>query len=142
MVSLAQAFAVQGVELKFPQRSWSGIRADDGCVVIAMRDSDVHACLDGFSCLLYAPAAECASEPLDRPTWRERLEHCRLATLNGVAEGLLVCGERARVDERLLLMLRVEKRGTHYWALWGSAAKAPGLSPYRGAGLRGALLAA
>lgn len=138
MVPLTEAFAAQGVELRFPLRSWSGIRVDDGCVVIAIRDTDVRACLDGFSCILYAPAAECASHPCDRPTWRERREHCRLAALHGVADGLLVCGASARVDERLLLMLRVEKRRTQYWALWGSAAQAPGLSPSRGAGLRAA----
>jgi hypothetical protein len=131
MVSVAQAFALQGVELTFPQRSLSGVRADDGCVLIAIRDTDIRACLEGFSCLLYAPAAECAAEPSDRPGWRERLEHCRLAARHGGAEGLVVCGNSAQVDPGLLLVLRVEKRRTQYWALWGSAALAPALPPRR-----------
>jgi hypothetical protein len=128
MVSLDKAFAAHGVDLKFPERSRSGIRADDGCVVIAIRDCDVHACLDGFICLLYAPAVDCNREILDRPSWQERLEHCRLAALRGGAEGLLMCGDAGVVEPRLLLTLRVEKRKSQFWAMWGSAARATGLA--------------
>lgn len=123
MMSRIEAFAAQGVTLKYPQSSWSGIRGDDGCVVIAIRDTDIQVSLDGFSCLLWAPRSGAG----ERPIRQERLEHCRLAALRGGAEGLLVCGKAAQVEPGVLLTLRVEKRRGEFWALWGSASRAASL---------------
>ena len=46
-LSRVEAFAGQGVSLRFPARSWSRVRADDGAVVIV---------------LLWAPVIEGATE--------------------------------------------------------------------------------
>jgi len=122
-LSRADAFEAQGVTLRYPARSWSGVRLADGVVVLAMRECDVQAGDQGFSCLLWGPLIEGATEWADRPSKQERLEHCRLAVLHGGAEGLLVCGEAAQVDPDEVLALRVEKRRDEYWATWGSAAR-------------------
>ena len=55
-VSLERAFRAQRVTLSDPH-SWSGVRADDGTVVIAIRRADVRSTGDGFSCLLWSPIA-------------------------------------------------------------------------------------
>ena len=39
-ISRIEAFAAQGVTLAYPSRSWSGVREDDGAVVIAMREGE------------------------------------------------------------------------------------------------------
>ena len=75
-VSRVQAFAGQGVSLRFPARSWSGVREDDGAVVIAIREGEVQSAFDGFRCLLWAPVIEGATEWIDRPAKAERLQHC------------------------------------------------------------------
>ena len=118
-LSREHAFEVQGVALKYPARSWSGVRFEDGMVVFAMREADVQVHDDGYSCLLWTPVIEGATEWVDRPSEQERLEHCRLAVLHGGAEGLLVCGEAAQVDSDAVLALRVAKRDGEYWASWG-----------------------
>jgi len=118
-ISRIQAFADQGVTLTYPARSWSGVRGDDGVVVIAIREGEVQASAEGFSCLLWSPIIEGATEWVDRPIRRERLGHCRLASAFGGADGLLVGGERAEVDAQLVLSLRIEKIGAEFWAFWG-----------------------
>ncbi len=126
-VSRIEAFAEQGVSLRFPARSWSGVRADDGAVVIAVREGEVQSAFDGFRCLLWAPVIEGATEWIDRPAKAERLGHCRLAVLNGGAEGLLVGGPRGEVNVDSVLTLRVELREGEYWAFWGSVGCAHGV---------------
>jgi len=127
-ISRVQAFADQGVTLAYPARSWSGVREDDGAVVIAIRQGEVQASFDGFRCLLWSPVVEGATEWIDRPIKDERLRHCRLATVFGGADGLLVAGAAAEVDRGSVIALRVEKLRGEYWAFWGSSACAPGLS--------------
>lgn len=128
-ISRVQAFAEQGVTLTYPSRSWSGVRYDDGAVVIAIREGEVQAGFDGFQCLLWSPVIEGATQWVDRPIKQERLQHCRLALIHGGADGLIVGGSSADVDRNRVLMLRVEKRGSEYWAFWGSIASAPGIDP-------------
>lgn len=126
-MSRAQAFDAQGVSLKFPNRSWSGVRFEDGVVVLAMHEDHVLSDEDGYSCLLWTPSGE-DTVWMDAPSKQERLEHCRLAVQQGHADGLLVRGEMAQVEPDELLTLRVEKRGGEYWARWGcSALRAPRL---------------
>jgi hypothetical protein len=132
-ISRHDAFTAQGVTLRYPQRSWSGVRADDGAVVIALREAEIQSHFEGFSCLLWAPVIEGATEWVDRPSKRERLEHCRLAVLRSGAEGLIAYGPAAQIERDAVLTLRVEIRSGEYWALWGSRAFAPGLAPWRSA---------
>jgi len=126
-ISRLQAFADQGVTLAYPSRSWSGVRDDDGMVVMAIREGEVQASFDGFRCLLWSPVIEGATQWVDRPVKNERLQHCRLAALHGGAEGFLVGGSSAEVDRGSVLTLRVEKIRGEYWALWGTVASTPGL---------------
>ncbi len=127
-ISREQAFAAQGVTLYYPARSWSGVREEDGAVVIAIREAEVQGAFDGFRCLLWSPVIEGATEWVDRPVKQERLRHCRLAALLGGADGLLVGGPAAEVERGKVLTMRVERLGAEYWALWGSAAVAPGIA--------------
>jgi hypothetical protein len=127
-ISRVQAFAEQGVTLAYPTRSWSGVREEDGAVVIAIREGEIQSSFDGFRCLLWSPVIEGATEWLDRPIKQERLRHCRLAVMFGGADGLLVSGASAHVERGSVIGLRVEKLRGEYWALWGSAALAPSLS--------------
>ncbi len=119
-ISRVQAFADQGVRLAFPARSWSGVRASSGGVVIALREAEVQSCLDGFRCLLWTPVIEGATEWVDRPIKAERLAHCRLAAAFGGADGLLARGPGAEMDLGSVLELRIERRGAEYWAFWGA----------------------
>lgn len=130
-VSRVEAFAEQGVSLRFPARSWSGVRADDGMVVFALREREVQSAFDGFRCLLWAPLIEGATEWIDRPAKDERLQHCRLALLNRGAEGLVVGGPRGEVNACSVLELGVELREGEYWAFWGSVACAYGVASGR-----------
>ncbi len=120
-ISRIQAFEEQGVTLVYPSRSWSGIRKDDGSVVIALREGEVHACREGFRCLLWAPVIERATEWVDRPIKAERLEHCRVAAAAGGADALIVRGSVAEVDRGATTGLRVELRRGEYWGYWGTA---------------------
>ena len=130
-VTRVQAFVEQGVSLRFPARSWSGVREDDGRVVIAIREGEVQSAFDGFRCLLWATVIEGATEWIDRPEKLERLQHCRLALLNGGAEGLVVGGPRGEVNLGAVLELRVELRKGEYWAFWGFVACAHGANSER-----------
>lgn len=126
-LSLSDAFAAQGVRLKYGARSWSGIREADGCVVFGMRDAEVRRSAEGFSCLLWSRAGPAA----DRASSEERLGHCRRALLLGGADGFIASGEAAQVDEGAVLGLRVEARDNEYWAFWGATARAPTLGSDR-----------
>lgn len=121
-ISLAQAFSAEGVTLRDPQLSWSGIRDADGAVVIAIRRTDIQRTPHGFRCLLWSPLDErergCSAEP----RMEERLIHCRLALLIGAADGLEVCGSPHYVQSGSLLAMQVEKWDQQYWATWRSAA--------------------
>jgi hypothetical protein len=123
-ISRIEAFAAQGVTLAYPARSWSGVREDDGAVVIAVREGEIQSAFDGFRCLLWSPVIEGATEWVDRPIKQERLSHCRRAFAFGGADGLMVGGDRAEVERGFVLSLRVEKLGAEYWAFWGSMAGA------------------
>lgn len=124
-VSLTQAFSAQGVTLAEPD-SWSGIRDDDGGVVIAIRRADIRSSADGFSCLLWSPLAERPRERAAEPRMEERLTHCRVATRAGCADGLLVDGMAEDVQLGSLVTMHVEKRQNRYWAKWGFAARFSG----------------
>jgi hypothetical protein len=119
-ISRIQAFTDQGVALAYPARSWSGVRGNDGAVVIGMREAEVLVSADGFRCLLWSPVIEGATEWVDRPIKQERLGHCRLAFASGGADGLVVCGAHAEVEPGFVLSLRIEKVGAEYWAFWGT----------------------
>jgi hypothetical protein len=119
-LSRPDAFAAQGVALKFPARSWSGVRSDDGAVVLAIRAADVIVDEYGCHCLLWAPFGEDAA----CPSKQERREHCRLAVLHGAAEGLLAYGDSAEVSPELGFSLRVQQRRGAYWAKWSPTAAA------------------
>ena len=126
MLSRVDAFAAQGVTLKDPAHSWSGVR-EDGAVVIAILEADVHAHAGGFSCLLWAPPH---AEPSDvawqeRRIQSERREHCRIAAMRGSAKVLLVRGADAVVEDDFVLEARVENQRGEFWALWGDTADEP-----------------
>jgi hypothetical protein len=120
-VSLAQAFKAQGVALKYAARSRSGIRWDDGAVVIAIEQCDVRGSAEGFSCLLWAPKSASTASEVDRSIIKERLEHCRIALCHGGADGLLVEGGAVHAD--VVLTLHVARRRDEYWASWASIAR-------------------
>jgi hypothetical protein len=120
-VSLSQAFRAQGIRLKFPTRSRSGIRWEDGAVVIAMDRRDVQSSAEGFRCRLWRPVHERRAPGADWPILKERYEHCRLAARHGSAEGLLI-EKGGLVESDALLTLVVERRGAEYWASWGTTA--------------------
>lgn len=102
-----RAFRARGVKVKFPSRSWSGVRADDGTVILAVRARDLRRDERGSRCKLSAP---------DDVAQDEFMKHCRLAELRGRAEGLLTYGEDALVDATVVLPLCVVRRGADYWA--------------------------
>lgn len=120
-IPLSQAFRAQGVTLR-EAASWSGIRDDDGGVVIAIHQADIRSMADGFSCLLWSPPGERSIEALREPRMEDRLAHCRLATWVGIADGLIVGGIGEDVQAGFTVAMRVEKRQNRYWATWGSVA--------------------
>lgn len=123
-LSVVQAFKAQGVVLKYPSRSRSGIRWEDGAVVIAIDEADVRASAEGFRCLLWSPVAESRAPGQDRPVQRERLEHVRLAARHGSADGLLV-KRGGVVSANAVLAFQVQRRRGEYWATWGAGARMP-----------------
>lgn len=125
-ISRIHAFQAQGVTLRFPERSWSGVRASDRSIVIAMREVDVSAHVDGYRCLLWSPALRERGAWLDRPSQLERLQHCRLAALHGNASGLITHGAAAEVEPEVVVSVRVVAYGNEYWATWGRLARAQG----------------
>jgi hypothetical protein len=130
------AFRAQGVTLKYPSHSWSGVRGGDGAVVVAIRATDVQVHDWGCSCLLWSPAIG-PGEELERASHQERLEHCFLAVCHGTAEALVAYGQDAAFNAGEVIALSVVKIGNQYWARWGSVARAedstryvlPGMSP-------------
>lgn len=109
-----RAFGARGVKLKYPSRSWSGVRGDDGAVILAIRARDLRRHKRGSRCMLWGPNGLQAA--MDRASFDERLRHCQLAEQRGGAEGLLTYGEEATVDPDVVLSLRVVRRGAEYWA--------------------------
>jgi hypothetical protein len=142
LLSRLRAFEMRGVMLKHPSRSWSGVRADDGAVVLALWADDILSDDQGSSCLLWSPHPKGALVRMDLVSSEERRGHCRLALLHGAAEGLLVYGDTAAVDPEIVLALRVAERCNEYWATWGSvtrlvgrrATEAPSASPRQACG--------
>lgn len=126
LLSRFRAFEMRGVTLKYPSRSWGGVRADDGTVILALWAEDVFTDGQGSSCLLWTSHGDGAHGWTDSASREERLEHCRLAVLHGGAEGLLVYGDTAAVDPEIVLALRVVKRGPDYWAKWGCVTRTIG----------------
>lgn len=117
------AFEALGVTLKFPTDSLSGVRADDGMVVFALPAGDVRADKHGHCALLWAPARRAAAGTIERASSEERLEHCRMALIQGRAEGFLFrAGQACSAAERL--SLQVIASGEKYWARWVSALQA------------------
>lgn len=101
-ITLARAFRAQGVTLKYPARSRSGIRWDDGAVVIAIDAARVRSSADGHRCLLCAPIPEAAADISDPA----------IVELD------------ALVDAHGVLTLSVERWRGRYWASWGIVARA------------------
>jgi hypothetical protein len=132
MLSRVEAFAAQGVTLKDPERSWSGVR-EDGGIVIAVLEADVHAHASGFSCLLWAPpdAESSEIEWNERRSKSERREHCRIAAMRGSARALLVRGADAFIEDESALVVRVENCRGEFWAHWGHTADEPRLARAR-----------
>jgi hypothetical protein len=110
LLSLAEAFSAQGVELGDPERSRSGLRAD-GSVVLAVSQDLVHEDENGFRCLLWTP-----------PACPVLMAHCRMAVLQAHADGLLV-RQDGRVHGHNVLSMRVRRVGESYWAVWGSSVR-------------------
>ena len=127
-ISRRAAFAAQGVPLKVPAASWSGVRTDDGMVVFAVRVEDVIADAHGSRCLLWAPQADDAQTAVVD----ERLKHCLLALGHGQAEGMLAFDDGATVDAELVLAVRVERQRDRFWAKWGLAKMPLALPPETG----------
>jgi hypothetical protein len=119
------AFEAQGVTLKYPAHSWSGVRCKDGGVVIAIRAADVDVDERGCRCLLWSPVTWSA-EGMESASHRERLEHCSLAARRGTAEAILAYGEDAAFDAREVIALSVVRIGNQYWGKWGAVARAEG----------------
>lgn len=117
-LSRTAAFGEQGVDLKYPSSSWSGVRGDDGMVLFAVRAEDVIVDGDGSRCLLWAPDWTQAGPAAGA----ERLEHCMLALRHGQAEGMLAFANGSQIDPTNILSMRVERHRREYWAKWGSAA--------------------
>jgi hypothetical protein len=113
LIPRVRAFEARGVALKFPSRSRSGVRADDGAVILAIRARDLRRHRRGSRCVIWKPDEAHAATDATR---NELLEHCRLAALRGNAEGLLTYGEAAKVDPDVVLPLRIVRRGEEYWA--------------------------
>lgn len=114
LIPRSRAFEARGAKLKYPSRSSSGVRADDGAVILAIRARDLRRHRRGSRCVVWKP--EAADNATDSASRDELLEHCRLAALRGNAEGLLTYGESARVDPDVVLPIRVVRRGAEYWA--------------------------
>jgi hypothetical protein len=136
-LSRAIAFAAQGVALKHPWHSWSGVRGGDGAVVIAMRSTDVQVDGSGSRCLLWAPAIGPDAE-FEWTSHQERLEHCALATRRGAAEGLVSYGRENVFNPDEVLAVRVVKVGTQYWAKWGAVTRTRRSRRFRMPGTRSA----
>lgn len=121
--SRVMAFQAQGVTLKYPSHSWSGVREDDGVVVVGIRAMDVQVHDWGCSCLLWCPAAGRGGE-IERASHRERFEHCLLAVRLGGAEALVAYGQDAAFNAGEVIAMSVVKVGNQYWATWGAVARA------------------
>ena len=113
LIPRVRAFEARGVSLKYPSRSRSGVRADDGAVILAIRARDLRRHRRGSRCVIWKPDDARIDPGASRD---ELLEHCRLAALRGNAEALLTYGEGAKVDPDVVLPLRVVRRGEEYWA--------------------------
>jgi hypothetical protein len=123
-LSRARAFRCHGVTLKFPARSRSGLRSDDGMVVFAMPAGAVRMDEWGSMCPLWLPADRASESAGSRSISEEVLEHCRLAVRHGIAEGFVLHPGGPFPHGPELLALRVIKAGEEYWAKWGCAARA------------------
>lgn len=135
LISRSKALQARGVYPSDARTSWSGVRKDDGAVVMMLWAGAVQPSEGSCGYLLWAPNVDGARPWSDTAAGKERLEHCRLALQHGKAEGLLVHGERldghlpehkARsvhgVDPEVVVRLEVELRGQEYWAVWGRKA--------------------
>ena len=123
-VSRASAFRSHGIALKFPARSRSGLRSDDGMVVFAMPAAAVRAHEWGYICPLWLPADRASESAAGHAISEEVLDHCRLAVRHGVAEGFVLHADATLTKGSELVALRVVKAGEEYWAKWGCAARA------------------
>jgi hypothetical protein len=121
--SWRRACELQGIPLKYPTRSSSGVRFDDGAVVFAIRAEEVLTEDQYCNVLLWTPPAGDPRPGGDAAASRERLKHCRIAARRGEAVGILVHGERRGVDGDACLALQVEKVANEYWARWRSATR-------------------
>jgi hypothetical protein len=145
LTSRAKAFEMRGVKLRNPRWSWGGIRASDETVVFTMWAKDIQHAGDVRRYMLWGPNRGGDRPWSDTTGGKERLEHCRLATLAGEAEGLLIYGEQrgddlpltqaskvTGADPHTVLRFQVQQEGDEYWAVWNS--KGAPTSPNSGSG--------
>jgi hypothetical protein len=142
LIARIKAFEARGVYLQDARTSWSGVRKQDGKVVMALWADAVETGDGTCRYLLWAPNIDGSRPWSDKPAGRERLAHCKLALELGSAEGLLVYGQGLAayapedkayaihgVDAETVLILEVEQVGTEFWAKWGKKAAASTIQP-------------
>jgi hypothetical protein len=141
LIARVKAFEARGVYLQDTRTSWSGVRKEDGKVVMALWADAVETTDGTCRYLLWAPNTDGARPWSDKPAGKERLEHCKRALELGSAEGLLVYGQglaaylpedKAQaihgVDAETVLTFEVEQIGAEYWARWGKKAAASAIA--------------
>jgi hypothetical protein len=135
LISRRRAFQARGVFHADGDSGWSGVRKEDGAVVMTLWARAVLSSEAGCSQLLWGPNVDGSRPWSDTAAGQERLKHCKLALERGAGEGMLVYGENfdgeaaehnARsvygVDPARRVHFSVEQRGAEYWAVWGSNA--------------------
>jgi len=137
LIARVKAFEARGVFLQDVRTSWSGVRKEDGKVVMALWADAVETADGTCRYLLWAPNVDGSRPWSDKPAGRERLEHCKRALELGSAEGLLVYGQGLAahlpedkayaihgVDAETVLTFQLEQVGAEFWAKWGKKAAA------------------
>ena len=109
LIPRVRAFEARGASLKYPSRSRSGVRADDGAVILAIRarlaPPPARLALRGLK-------PDQAQAAMDQASRDETAETLRLAAaLRATRRGLLTYGDGAKVDPDVVLPLRVVRHG-------------------------------
>lgn len=133
LIARVKAFEARGVYLQDSRTSWSGVRKEDGKIVMALWADAVETVEGTCRYLLWAPNLGGSRPWSDKPAGRERLELCKRALELGTAEGLLVYGQGLAaylpedkayaihgVDAETVLTFEVEQVGAEFWAKWGT----------------------
>src|SRR6185436_10632278 len=128
-----RAFQMRGVPLTELTR-WSGVRKEDGAVVMALWADSVGAAEGGCRSLLWAPNIGGTRPWSDTEAGQERRAHCKLGMQQGKVEGMLLYGdgvegvlpeEKARavrgIDPDTVIQFQVEALDGEFWATWGKS---------------------